>query len=794
MTVINTNVGALTARTYAVKANESMQKSMERLSSGLRINSAADDAAGLAVANKMESQLRGMNMAIRNSQDGISLVQTAEAGMGEITNMIIRMRELAVQMNNGVYTDSDRANAQLEVTALLSEIDKIATNTAFNDVKVLDGSYAADIQAGNTNAEIIGITVKRMNTDSLGGNTLAADSESIAESANIDTAAYRATKSVMNLTATESSNVIIKEADLSTEMVNFASGRTGTYSMAGTDAALFNVVTASDGTTTFETQSPLNFVETDSNSYSFAITFTDSSTSETFTDELTMAVVDNTSAAVVKASRSTMTVSESQGIRFNAVDTTLDPADATNNSGDGALSNSLQAFVISDTATDGTIRGGFSIEGADASQFTIGATGEVTASLDFDNQNSAAGTDAYSFNVVYTSAAGDRFVEAVTLNVTDSNEEVYSVSAPSIPSSVKTGDTFAITVNDGTGATTITATVGADSSTYGATDVAAALNQANQVLAAPVGVTFGVDDSGNITTTYDDALGDIADRRVVNLAESGTTMATNLAAASSGASFSITIGSAATYTARLDSDAVAGSYTIDNLVSDLNANDKSGFAAGNQVTFSVGSDGTSIDVKFDSQGTNSTTVDPLSYDADGSAATAVAREVLFKGSDLASAIAATTSGDSFVLTVNDGTSATTFTYSMGASTATVGELVTNLQSATVGNSGDARMVVFSVDNGQLKVSHSQGGASANDFTISLAFNDNDGTNSTTFSGPEVVTAGVASLGGATAAVNSSAAGSETVAVSRRRHFSIMQSSTVLERFLLLQQELMLLIK
>ncbi|MDA9054531.1 flagellin, partial [Alphaproteobacteria bacterium] len=110
MTVINTNVGALTARTYALQANDAMQQSMERLSSGLRINSAADDAAGMAVSNKMESQLRGMNVAIRNSQDGISLVQTAEAGMGEITNMIIRMRELSVQMNNGVYTDSDRTN------------------------------------------------------------------------------------------------------------------------------------------------------------------------------------------------------------------------------------------------------------------------------------------------------------------------------------------------------------------------------------------------------------------------------------------------------------------------------------------------------------------------------------------------------------------------------------------------------------------------------------------------------------------------------------------------------------
>ena len=159
MTVINTNVGALMARTYATKANDKMQTSMERLSSGMRINSAADDAAGLAVANKMQSQLSGIKMAIRNSQDGISLVQTAEAGMGEITNMILRMRELAVQMENGIYTNKDRDNAQLEVNALLSEIDKIANNTRFNDVKVLDGSYDQTIRAGNTNAETIRVAV-----------------------------------------------------------------------------------------------------------------------------------------------------------------------------------------------------------------------------------------------------------------------------------------------------------------------------------------------------------------------------------------------------------------------------------------------------------------------------------------------------------------------------------------------------------------------------------------------------------------------------------------------------------
>jgi flagellin len=164
MTVINTNVGALMARTFATKANDKMQTAMERLSSGMRINSAADDAAGMAVANKMTSQLSGIKMAIRNSQDGISLVQTAESGMSEITNMILRMRELAVQMENGIYTAKDRDNAQLEVNALLAEVDKIASNTRFNDVKVLDGSYDKTIRAGNTNAETIRVNVGALST------------------------------------------------------------------------------------------------------------------------------------------------------------------------------------------------------------------------------------------------------------------------------------------------------------------------------------------------------------------------------------------------------------------------------------------------------------------------------------------------------------------------------------------------------------------------------------------------------------------------------------------------------
>ena len=164
MTYINTNVGALMARTYAAKSASRTETSMERLSSGLRINGAADDAAGLAVANKMQSQLIGIKMAIRNSQDGISLVQTAESGMGEISNMILRMRELAVQMENGIYTNKDRDNAQLEVNALLQEIDKIASNTKFNGVDLLDGNYDQTIRAGNTNAETIRVAIDALTT------------------------------------------------------------------------------------------------------------------------------------------------------------------------------------------------------------------------------------------------------------------------------------------------------------------------------------------------------------------------------------------------------------------------------------------------------------------------------------------------------------------------------------------------------------------------------------------------------------------------------------------------------
>ena len=205
MTVINTNVGALMARTYAATSASRTETSMERLSSGLRINGAADDAAGLAVANKMQSQLKGIKMAVRNSQDGISLVQTAESGMGEISNMILRMRELAVQMENGIYTAKDRDNAQLEVNALLAEVDKIANNTRFNDVKVLDGSYDQTIRAGNTNAETIRVNVGSLKT----ADNAKLSQYAVEKAINKTAASYATNTTTLDLEAVTSAKVEI---------------------------------------------------------------------------------------------------------------------------------------------------------------------------------------------------------------------------------------------------------------------------------------------------------------------------------------------------------------------------------------------------------------------------------------------------------------------------------------------------------------------------------------------------------------------------------------------------------
>ncbi len=148
-------MSALNAQRQLFNSQNSLNTSFERLSSGMRINRAADDAAGLQISDRMTSQINGLNQAVRNANDAISLTQTAEGALGETTNSLQRIRQLAIQSQNGINTADDRRALQDEVTALLTEISRVGTDTQFNDTNILDGAYGASFLVGsNVNQKI----------------------------------------------------------------------------------------------------------------------------------------------------------------------------------------------------------------------------------------------------------------------------------------------------------------------------------------------------------------------------------------------------------------------------------------------------------------------------------------------------------------------------------------------------------------------------------------------------------------------------------------------------------------
>ncbi|PKP97057.1 MAG: flagellin FliC [Alphaproteobacteria bacterium HGW-Alphaproteobacteria-13] len=283
MTVINTNVSALRAQNASRVANNMQSQAMERLSSGKRINSAKDDAAGLGIATRMNANIRGMNQAIRNANDGISLVQTAESAMGSVSNILVRMRELAMQAATDTLETSDRAAIQAEVAALTSQIGDITGQTTFNGKSLLSGGtveispevgtpadpgtggdpldpgYVAptpaspdyapavtgstfNIQTGLNSGEAVAINVGNLDATSLGVNALdftdPADAAAAlatldaaintvatgranlgAQQARLEASVDNLTSSVTNLTESKSR---IEDADFSAESTNLA--------------------------------------------------------------------------------------------------------------------------------------------------------------------------------------------------------------------------------------------------------------------------------------------------------------------------------------------------------------------------------------------------------------------------------------------------------------------------------------------------------------------------------------------------------------------------------------------
>ena len=174
--MINSNIASLNAQRQLTSAGAELDQASERLSSGKRINSAGDDAAGLSIANRFTSQIRGLDQAVRNANDGISLIQTAEGALDESTNILQRMRELAVQSSNGIYSDTDRATLDAEVQQLVAELDRIAETTSFNGQKILDGTQGSiELQVGSESNETISFEIAAVSSSTLGLGSTSSD-------------------------------------------------------------------------------------------------------------------------------------------------------------------------------------------------------------------------------------------------------------------------------------------------------------------------------------------------------------------------------------------------------------------------------------------------------------------------------------------------------------------------------------------------------------------------------------------------------------------------------------------
>jgi flagellin len=246
MSVINTNISAMKASNASVSASKMLGTAMERLSTGKRINSAKDDAAGLAIATTMTSQVKGMSQGIRNANDGISLAQTAEGALSEVTNMMQRVRELAVQSTSGTYQQTDRDYMQSEVTALTEQIDDVLSTTKFNGNDLFSTTSGTDvsfdIQTGAYSGETITLTSTALDSTNFDASALDVSSASAASTTidNVDLALADVNKARASLGAGQNrlesavnnltSNVTnlsdarsrIEDADYSVETSNMA--------------------------------------------------------------------------------------------------------------------------------------------------------------------------------------------------------------------------------------------------------------------------------------------------------------------------------------------------------------------------------------------------------------------------------------------------------------------------------------------------------------------------------------------------------------------------------------------
>ena len=242
--VVNTNVSSLTAQRGLAESGDMLDKAMARLSSGSRINSASDDAAGLAIVQRMSAQINGLNMAVKNANDGISLTQSIEGALVEVVDMLQRVRELAVQSANDTNTNTDRAFLQEEVNLLIAEITRVSANTRFNQTTVLDGSFSNKVlQVGTEGGETIQFSVDSVSADKLGAYKVAGDRIEAIAGTGVNANGTGSDDSIIINGNSLSKTVAVTAGDSAQNVatnINAVSGETGVTATAKTYAQYYS--------------------------------------------------------------------------------------------------------------------------------------------------------------------------------------------------------------------------------------------------------------------------------------------------------------------------------------------------------------------------------------------------------------------------------------------------------------------------------------------------------------------------------------------------------------------------
>ncbi|HCS64775.1 MAG TPA: flagellar biosynthesis protein FliC [Cellvibrio sp.] len=413
--VINSNIASINAQRQLMNSGNALDRATERLSSGNRINSAKDDAAGLAIGNRMTSQVRGLDQAIRNANDGVSMIQTAEGALQESTNILQRMRELSVQSANGIYNDADRDTLNAEAQQLKAELDRIADTTSFNGKALLDGSLGkTSLQVGSLSNQTIDVNIGTFNTNSLGGSAGDVVGESATglaalsafTGADADTTLYVNDVALSSLAdAAAGTTLNEKVASINADLDGKGAVASALVSSEGNSIGDGVLVAGTDTLT-------LTVVDGDGNTQAYVLTGTNSM------DELVGKINSDTGISASLTDDGNLVLSQEGVVSIVVTGSGTAAADAAGF--DGAETDENFRLVFTDTSVGG---GGVKIEGADDAAATATMMTNVAAlGLDIsDDLGNLQGATVTSFATSLN--AGDLIINGVAIGEVDAGAD-----------------------------------------------------------------------------------------------------------------------------------------------------------------------------------------------------------------------------------------------------------------------------------------------------------------------------------------------------------------------------------